>query len=67
MWVALLIPMGKKCTQIIEVSKDNAKKLMWLGTVVRLQSIALLDELMVKLEICYRVWCDDYFYNGHSN
>jgi hypothetical protein len=26
MWVALLIPMGKKCTQIIEVSKDNAKK-----------------------------------------
>jgi hypothetical protein len=26
MWVALLIPMGKRCTQILEVSKDNAKK-----------------------------------------
>jgi len=54
MWVALLIPMGKRCTQIVEVSKDNAKKRMWLGIVVRLQSIALLDELMVKLEICYK-------------
>jgi hypothetical protein len=30
------------------------KKRMWLGIVVRLQSIPLLDELMVKLEICYK-------------
>jgi hypothetical protein len=30
------------------------KKRMWVGTIVRLQSIALLDELMVKLEICYK-------------
>jgi hypothetical protein len=27
---------------------------MWVGIVVKLQSIALLDELMVKLEICYK-------------
>jgi hypothetical protein len=40
---------------------------MWLGTVVRFQSIALLNELMVKLEICYKIWCDDYFNNGHSS
>jgi hypothetical protein len=40
---------------------------MWLGSVVGLQSIALLDELMVKLEICYRVWWGEYFHNGHNN
>jgi hypothetical protein len=30
------------------------KNKMWLSTVVVLQSIALLDELIVKLEICYK-------------
>jgi hypothetical protein len=43
------------------------KNRMWFGTIVRLQSIALLDELMVKLEICYRVWWGDYFHNGYSS
>jgi hypothetical protein len=43
------------------------KDKMWLGIIVLLQSVALLDELMVKLEICYQVWCDDYFHNGHSS
>jgi len=40
---------------------------MWFGTTTKFQSVALLDELMVKLEICYKIQCDDYFHNGHSN
>ncbi len=43
------------------------KNRMWFGTIVKLQSIALLDELMVRLEICYKVRCNDYFHNGHSS
>jgi hypothetical protein len=43
------------------------KNRMWFGTFVRFQFIALLDELMVKLEICYKVQCNDYFHNGNSS
>jgi len=43
------------------------KNEMWLGTIVRFQSVALLNELMVKLEICYKVWCDNYFNDEHNS
>ncbi len=56
MWVMLLIPIRERCIQIVGVSKDNGKNRMWLGTIVGLQSIALLDELMVKLKIFDIVW-----------
>jgi hypothetical protein len=41
----------------MEVFKDNAKKqnVAWYNF-VGLQSITLLDESMVKLQICYKVW-----------
>jgi hypothetical protein len=59
--------MKTRCIQIVEVSKNNAKNRMWLCTIVGLQSIALLDELMVKLEIYDRVQQGHYFHNGHSS
>ncbi len=43
------------------------KNRMWLGIVVGLQSIALLKELMVKLEIYDKVQWGDYFHNGHNS
>jgi hypothetical protein len=43
------------------------KNRMWLSTIVGLQSIALLNELMVKLEICDKIQWSDYFHNGHSS
>jgi hypothetical protein len=43
------------------------KKKKWFGTAVKFQSVALLDELMVKLKICYKIRCNDYFHNGHSS
>jgi hypothetical protein len=30
------------------------EKKKWFGTIIGFQSIALLDQLMVKLEICYK-------------